>query len=87
MFSFAEASLGDIALTEHDYNIRIAQAVTFVENINLASDAVEANKTLPSVTKFNELEKLRKLKHRFTKGNDDIHREVQRRRRERRKQK
>ena len=83
---FTEASLGDIALTESDYNIRLAQAVTFVENIQLASDQVEKNLTLSKVQKLNELEKLRKLKHRFTKGNDDIHRELHRRRRERRKQ-
>lgn len=60
--------------------------MTFVENVQLASDAVERNKTLSKVQKLNDIEKLRKLKHRFTKGNDDIQRELHRRRQERRKE-
>lgn len=74
-------------MTEYDYNIRLAQAVTFVEKINTVAEGIESNTTVTKLQKLKELALLRKLKHRVTKGNDDIHREVHRRRRERRRQK
>jgi len=79
--------MGDIALTEDDYNIRIAQAVSIVENLDYAADLVQRNQTLSKVQKVDELDMLRKLKHKLTKGNEDIRQELHRRRRERRKQK
>lgn len=85
--SFAGASLGDIALTESDYNLRLLQTVSFVEKLDNVSFSVQLNNSLSTVQKLNELEKLRKLKHRITKGNDDIREVLHKRRRERRKHK
>ncbi|KAF6032949.1 tok [Bugula neritina] len=56
----ARGSMGDIALTEDDYNIRIAQAVSIVENLDYAADLVQRNQTLSKVQKVDELDMLRK---------------------------
>ncbi|XP_067928524.1 bone morphogenetic protein 1-like [Watersipora subatra] len=83
----ARASLGDIALTEYDYNIRLLQAVTFVEGLDRSVEYIETNQTLSTVQKLNQLEEIRKLKHKMTKGNSDLQEELRRRRHERRKEK
>lgn len=74
-------------MTESDYNLRLMQAAVYIEKLDAASDIVALNSSLTKTEKVTDLNHLRKLKHRLTKGNDDLQHILRNRRRERRREK
>jgi len=89
-FTFLVASIGDIALTQSDYSYRIAQAVTFMDNLEITSAAVLKNQSVPLKQRLQDLDSLAKLRRKITNDNEDIkdmlHKERRERRREQRRQ-
>lgn len=83
--SITVASDGDIALTEYDYKIRVAQAANFIEKVEETSHYVTLNTSLSIGEKIQYIDSLAKLKHRLSKDNKDVRNELRERRRERRR--
>lgn len=77
------ASLGDIALTDSDYQIKLDHAVHLVEKIDEAAAYVSLNESLSISDKLEHINALETLKHRITKENKDVRRLMHRQRKNR----